>query len=441
MKQYLTLETDLVKVQAIAKEATIWAYPMVENYQSIYSLAIDRNSPNYKGPMNQIHNVSRVFTPEDTAIITPNSDTPYSYLIMDLRAEPLVVTMPPIDPNRYYSLQLVDLYTFNFDYLGTRVEGNGGGSYLIAGPNWSGENPQGVKRVISSETNLVFSQFRTQLFNPDDLDNVINVQEQYKVQPLSEFVGTQPPQAPPELDYPPISRDTLQENFFEYVNFLLQFCPTHPTEVELRERFKTIGVEPGAVFPPAGVSQDWLNAISAGQEEGMNEIDQVAQETTTSAGLFGTREELDNDYLKRAVAARLGIYGNSDAEAFYPAYQKDSNGKLLDSGQHNYVLRLPDGDLPATAFWSVTMYDGKTRFLIHNPIDRYLINSSMLPELQTDADGGITLYLQHKSPGADKESNWLPAPDGLMFVVMRLYIPEESVLSGDWQAPPIVISD
>ncbi|NEP43376.1 MAG: DUF1254 domain-containing protein, partial [Okeania sp. SIO2H7] len=253
-------------------------------------------------------------------------------LVMDLQAEPLVITMPDIEDERYYTAQLVDLYTFNFDYLGTRVEGNDGGNYLIAGPDWSGEQPEGIKRVIPSETNLAYSLLRTQLFNPDDIDNVNAIQEKYKAQPLSEFLDTQRPEAPPEIDYPPISSETLNDHFFEYVNFLLQFAPTHPTEVELRDEFKTIGVEPGAVFPPEGVSQEWLDAIASGQQAGIDTIDETAQETTSSAGVFGTREELNNDYLKRAVGSLLGIYGNSIAEAFYPGYIVDENGELLNSG-------------------------------------------------------------------------------------------------------------
>ena len=287
---------------------------------------------------------------------------------------------------------------------------------------------------------MVFSQFRTQLFSPDDIDNVINIQEQYKVKPLSKFLGTQLPKDPPEIDYPHINRDILNENFFKYMNFLLQFCPTHPSEVELRDKFKTIGIEPLAVFPPAGVSQEWLNEVASGQKDGTNAIDEVANQTKSSAGLFGTREELDNNYLNRAVAARVGIYGNSDAETFYASYITDIEGDFFDSSEHNYVLQIQE-DIPALAFWSVTMYDGETRFLIHNPLDRYLINSAMLPELKKNADDSITLYLQNKSPGKEKESNWLPAPDGKMFVVMRLYIPDTQVVEGNWEAPAMVTSD
>ncbi len=446
--QNLTLETDPVKVQEIAREATIWAFPMVENYQSIYNLAIDPESSNYKGPMNQINNVGRVFTPEDTAIITPNADTPYSYLIMDLRAEPLVVTLPPIHPDRYYSLQLVDLYTFDFDYLGTRCEGNHGGAYLIAGPDWKGwgkkGKPETIKRAIVSETNLVFGQFRTQLFEPDDIERVKDIQSQYHVQTWSNFVATQPPEAPPEINYPPITREILNENFFKYVNFLLQFCPTHPSEVELRERLKTIGIEPGAVFPPDGVSQEWLSDINTSYEATRNEIYTEVSKLTTSLRMFGTRAELvenhgDSMYFIRAMGAAGGIYGNPDAETVYPIYNKDQYGDSFDTSTHNYTLKIPSGGLPAKSFWSVTMYNSD-RFLVENPIDRYLINSPMWKDLKKDEDGGATLYLQYESPGTDKESNWLPAPNGPMSVAMRLYIPEDIVLSDEWQEPPIEIT-
>ena len=427
--------------ETIAKEAYIWAYPMVENYQSIYSLAINPKSPNYKGPINQINHVARLFKPSDTAIITPNSDTPYSYLIMDLRSEPLVVTMPAIGEDRYYSLQLVDLYTHNVDFLGTRNDGNGGGDFLVAGPDWQGATPAGIKRTVHMETQLAFSQFRTQLFGPDDLDNVKQIQAGYEVQPLSVFLGKEPLSAPP-IDFPPITRETLDEGFFQYVNFLLQFCPTHSSEKALRSRLMEIGVQAGAEFPRKEAPQELLNAMRKGQESAITEIDETGAKKTSSAGMFGNRKELDNDYLKRAISARFGIYGLSDAEALYPVYLMDTDGKPLNGADEKYTLRFPEGQFPpAKAFWSVTMYDGKTRLLVENPLNRYLINSLDLKTLKKDDDGGTTLYLQHQSPGKDKEPNWLPAPNGPMFVVMRIYLPESSVLEGKWQVPAMQSSN
>src|SRR3984885_992887 len=173
------------EARAIAKEAYIYGFPLVDNYRVEYAYFVDRESPEFKAPWNQITNIPRVFTPADTAVQTPNSDTPYSWAGLDLRAEPIVLTLPQIEKERYYSVQLTDAYTFNFAYLGSRTTGNGGGSYLIAGPNWEGPAPQGVKKVIRSETELVIVVYRTQLFNPADIDNVKKVQAGYKVQPLS----------------------------------------------------------------------------------------------------------------------------------------------------------------------------------------------------------------------------------------------------------------
>ena len=177
------------EARAIAKEAYIYGFPMVDSYRIQHAYFVDRENPEFKAPWNQIRNIPRVFTPDDKAVQTPNSDTPYSMLGMDLRAEPIVLTVPPIEKERYFSIQLIDAYTFNFDYIGSRATGNDGGSFLIAGPGWKGETPKGVKKVIRSETELVLAVYRTQLFNPGDLDNVKKVQAGYKVQPLSTFLG------------------------------------------------------------------------------------------------------------------------------------------------------------------------------------------------------------------------------------------------------------
>ncbi|MCZ4058390.1 DUF1254 domain-containing protein [Pantoea sp. LMR881] len=186
------------QARQIAQEAWLYGYPMTENYNSIYAWALDKNGEQYKGPVNQINNVPKVFGPQDTGVVTPNSDTPYSYLIMDLRAEPLVVTLPPVEQDRYYSLQLVDLYSHNVDYLGTRRDGNAGGKFLIAGPGWHGELPKGIKRIVVSPTSLMFSQFRTQLKSPEDIENVKQIQRQYNVEPLSSYLGQKAPTTSPQ---------------------------------------------------------------------------------------------------------------------------------------------------------------------------------------------------------------------------------------------------
>ena len=177
------------QARAIAKEAYIYGFPMVDSYRVQYSYFVDKNNPEYKGDWNHIHNTARVATPADTALQTPNSDTPYSFLGADLRAEPLVLTVPKIDNDRFYSLQFIDGYTYNFDYVGTRTTGNGGGNYLLAGPGWTGDKPAAIDHVIRSETDLDFVLYRTQLFGPNDLENVTKIQAGYQVQPLSAFLN------------------------------------------------------------------------------------------------------------------------------------------------------------------------------------------------------------------------------------------------------------
>src|SRR3954454_117255 len=212
------------EARAIAKEAYIYGFPMVDNYRIQYGYFVDRQNPEFKAPWNQIRNIPRVFTPADTAIQTPNSDTPYSFVGMDLRAEPVVLTVPPIEKERYFSAQLIDAYTFNFAYIGSRATGNGGGSYLIAGPDWKGELPKGVKEVIRSETDFNWAAYRTQLFDPGDLDNVKKVQAGYKAEPLSAFLGQPAPAPAPAINFikPLTPADERKSpEFFNILNFIL----------------------------------------------------------------------------------------------------------------------------------------------------------------------------------------------------------------------------
>jgi hypothetical protein len=357
---------------------------------------------------------------------------------MDLRAEPLVVTLPAIEPDRYYSLQLVDLYTHNVDYVGTRTDGNGGGDFLIAGPDWSGVAPAGIKRVVRSPTRLMYSQFRTQLFDPADIEAIKRIQAGYRVQPLSAHAAQAMPKPAPQIEYPPISADSFEPRFWHYVNFLLQFCPPLASEQELRTKFACIGMEAGRPWPPTELRPEVVSAIEAGRQEGRRAVEEKLLGTTTSVGLFGTPQEMAGKYMERAVGAMGGIYGNSTEETVYPSYLTDETGKRFDTARSNYTLRFGPGQLPpVNAFWSVTMYDANTKFLVDNPLGRYLINSPLLSSLRKDADGGVTLYLQHKSSGTEAESNWLPAPNGPMSVVMRLYLPKPEVISGQWKPPPI----
>ncbi len=437
-------DTPSAEARAIAKKAYIYGFPLVDHYRIQYSYFQNKKDPDFKAPWNQLVNVPRVFTPADTAIQTPNSDTPYSFIGMNLRTEPLVLTVPKIEKNRYFSIQLVDAYTHNFDYIGSRTTGNDGGSYLIAGPSWEGEKPAGIQNVIQSETQFVFGAFRTQLFGPDDMENVKKVQAGYKVQPLSTFLGLPAPKAAPAIDFvKPLTPETQRTSldFYNILNFALQFCPTVPSEKALMARFAKIGVGGGKSFDASKLSPEMRTAIEEGMADALAELaalqKQIDKKKVTSGQMFGTREFLKNNYLYRMGAAANGIYGNSQAEAMYPVLALDNDGQKP-NGSKKYTLRFEPGQLPpVNAFWSMTMYRMPEILLVENPINRYLLNAPMLEQFKRDADGGLTLYIQNESPGKDKESNWLPTPKGWFIVIMRLYWPKEEALNGSWTAPQL----
>jgi len=301
-----------------------------------------------------------------------------------------------------------------------------------------------VKQVIPSETELLLAIYRTQLFNPGDLDNIRKIQAGYKAQPLSTFLGQPAPTAAPAIDFikplTPEAQKTSPE-FFNVLNFVLKFCPTVASEKELMVRFARIGVGAGKSFETSKVSPEMKAAIEQGIADAWAELANLTKridaKEVTSGDLFGTREYLKNNYLYRMAAAVLGIYGNSKLEAMYPIYSVDADGQKLD-GKSHYTIRFAPGQAPpVNAFWSLTMYELPSSLLVANPLNRYLLNSPMLPQFKKDADGGLTLLIQNESPGKDEESNWLPAPKGPFFMAMRLYWPKAEATEGKWTAPQL----
>jgi hypothetical protein len=242
---------------------------------------------------------------------------------------------------------------------------------------------------------------------------------------------------------PPLTPDTQKTSlgFFGILDFLLQCCPPVPSEVDLRSRFAQIGVGTGQGFAVDGLSPEVKEAMTQGMADAWADFAALKQQVdagqVTPGDLFGTRDYLQNNYLYRMAGAVLGIFGNSKQEAMYPFYTVDGEGKLL-SGTHRYTLHFAADQLPpVNAFWSLTMYELPSSLLVANPLNRYLLNSPMLPQFQCDADGGLTFYIQPESPGADLEANWLPAPTGPFFCAMRLYWPQAEALDGTWQAPAL----
>jgi hypothetical protein len=317
-------------------------------------------------------------------------------------------------------VQLTDANTFNYGYIGSRTTGTGAGDYMVVGPDWKGEKPSHIKQVFYSTT------------------------------PLSAYLKQPAPPAAPAISYRKANAEIAKTEFWQLLDFALQYIPPSPEEVAIRARMASIGVGPGKQFDMKDLSAEHKAAVLLGMKAGDDAVDKYI----TSGGavingwnvgsFFGDRAFYNGDWLKRAAAAKGGIFGNSAIEAMYPLTRVLPNGEAMDGSKHNYTLTFAKSALPpVNAFWSVTMYDGKSQFLIDNPINRYLINSPMLPGMKMNPDGSLTLYIQKYSPGKEKESNWLPAPNGTIYMVMRLYWPKETppsilpVGKGRWQPPAV----
>lgn len=422
----------LAEATAIAKGAWIYAYPMMENYNTMYLQAVDAKSTAYVGGFNRFRHYSEPFTPANRDIVTPNNDTPYSWAWLDLRAEPIVLTVPTVPKDRYYVCQLFDLFTYNFAYVGVRATGFEGASYLIAGPNWKGEAPKGIKQIFRAETELVGMLTRTALNGPEDVANVRAVQAGMKLQSLSSFLGRPAPPPAPAITFPvPDKAKEASTDFIAYLNFLLQFAvPPHPAEVTLRGRFALIGIAPGAPWDPSKVDPPVLAAIDVGIAEGKRELRDAAEANTSSNGLFGPRDPGRPNYLNRAVGAMKGIYGNSLEEAWYGGYVGD--------GTKPSVIRFDKGSLPpASFFWSMTLYTLPDRLLYANAIDRYSIGDRT-KGLKYGSDGSLTLTVSHDPPTvSDAKANWLPAPNAPYSLVARIYGPKPELMNGTWKLPPL----
>src|SRR6201994_1947027 len=298
-----------LRAKDIAEAGFIYGLPIVMNYGVMYEYAVDRNSGQFKAPFNQIKNEPNVFTYKDTAIPTPNSDTPYSFVWMDLRAEPIVLSVPAVDPKRYYSVMLCDGNTYNYGYIGSRATGSEAGDYMVVGPDWKGATPPGIKKVFRSTTQFSVAGYRTQLFNPDDLDGVKKVQAGYKVQPLSAYLK-QPATtaATPTIDFPKIDKELVKTNFFEFLDFALQFAPPQENEKEIRAALAKIGVGPGKTFNFKDLPIEQKLEVGLGMKEGEKKVDEAVANAGKAingwrvSGLPGDSAHYNGDWLKRAAA-------------------------------------------------------------------------------------------------------------------------------------------
>ncbi len=327
------------------QQAYVYGFPMIAAYKAMYQFNVDKANSQYKTGFNQIWNDSKVFTPKDTAIVTPNSDTPYSMLQVDLRAEPIVFCVPKVEKNRYYSVQLTDMDSFNYGYVGSRATGSDAGCYMIIGPDWKGETPKGIRHAFHSETQFGLVIYRTQLFSPADIGNVkkIQVATRPSLSPLSCINPRRPRLRRPT--FPAFTEDAFKTDFPKYLNFLLQFCSAVSEETALRAKFAEVGIEVGKPFDLGKLSEAEKVEEGLGVKGGYDSIvkqkDNIGKTINgwSVGSAFGDRTFYHGDYLLRAAAALAGIYGNDAVEAMYPMAKSDATASR--STAASITTRLP----------------------------------------------------------------------------------------------------
>ena len=431
------------EARQLAEEAYVFAYSMLENYKTMYAQAVNEELPTFAAPFNKFSHRRALLDPTFTEVVAPNNDTLYSMAWLDLGTEPVVLSLPEFPDERYYVIQIVDMNAFNMEYIGARTTGYGPGRYLFAGLGWDGPIPDGIDGVRRTEGRYLFLLSRIAAKGVEDVPAVKALQDQYRLTPLSAYLGQPSPEPAPTPEFPAYDPERAASiEFINYFNFLLGQMEPGPDERPLLEKWARIGVQPGKTFDPATLAPDVRKAVAEGVAAAHEKIKAESLKVgrnvnnwTLIAEGFGYRSMVGGKDLMRAAANMIGIYGNNPEEAYNFSGAKDSAGETLDASKHDYVIHFKTPP-PVQAFWSVTMYKHPEMLLVANPIKRYSIGDRT-PGFKTNEDGSVTIYMQHESPGPDKESNWLPAPDGPFVLALRIYWPERDVLDGKWQPSAI----
>ncbi|CUI17253.1 conserved putative secreted protein [Candidatus Protochlamydia naegleriophila] len=431
--------------EIVVEEAYIYGFPLVVMDITKDVMTATSKVAESQGPINLLFSLKTFPDPSFKDVVSPNADTLYTQAWLDVSKEPVILSTPDMG-KRYYLFPMLDLWTNVFFSPGTRTTGNGKNNFAITGPDWKGTLPSGVQQV-KAPTNSIWIIGRIQTDGPSDYAAVNKLQEQFKLTPLSVW-GTNdvPPRIAGARDVdvstPPIQQTLKMDGvaFFTRLAQLLKETPIPSADKEYVKKFSMIGLEPGKEFDveklsneeikelnrsariaQAKVKEEWEKHSFASNENGWGVI-------LKNIGLYGT------NYLLRASVAYGGLGANVPQDAVYPATNVDDSGKPL-TGQSLYVIHFNRGELPPVgAFWSITMYDDQ-QFFVANPINRYAIGDRS--DLQFNADGSLDIFIQNKSPGKQRESNWLPAPSGPFNLIMRLYAPKEAVLNGSWKPPRV----
>jgi hypothetical protein len=434
-------------LEDIATLAYIWGFPLVTTERQFNFVTSPNVPPGIgRGPANSISCARELANASFTDVVNPNSDTLYCLSQFDLRNEPVVVVVPPIS-DRYSSFQFLDAYTNNYAYLGQRASGATGGTSLVAGPERNGQVPEGMTKIWTP-TYLDWLINRILVKGPADVPNVNAIQDKIIVQPLSVFQGNVTTPSQPEATQANASKEVpvgpqpsliapTGIKIFDEMGAAMIGNPLNPPDPVLVTKFASIGIGPGKV-PSTEANDTIKTALQTGITEGQKMIGaRVVKFGTTvngwlsapQAGVFGT------DYLFRAADTQYGVGANIAQEAFYPLAFTDSQGKPY-SGNSSYLIHFEPGQTPPVdAFWSITMYNDQGLF-VDNPINRYSIGK-YTEGLKNNTDGSLDIHIQNASPGADKESNWLPSAEGTFTMVLRMYLPQLQALNGTWQLPVV----
>jgi hypothetical protein len=429
----------------IGVEAYTYAYPLVvmEVSRQVTTNVAQPDSAQLRAPVNQFTHATAFPDATFKDVVRPNADTLYSMLWFDVGQEPLVISLPDT-AGRYFVVPIMDQWTDVFASLGSRTTGRATGDYALVGPHWQGSLPAGVRKIVSP-TDKGWIVGRIQTNGPDDFARVHQWQQQLKAVPLSRFGSAYTPPAgrvDPTIDMktPPVVQVARlsPQAFFALAADSMRYNPPHAADYAMLARMERLGLVAGQRFDLAQASPVVQRALARAAPDALKRIVERGRfryarkdgwsYAQANVGTYG------NDYLMRAFIAYAGLGALPPEEAIYPSAVTDKEGQPL-TGASRYVLHFDKSQLPpAQAFWSLTMY-GADQFFIANPIHRYAIGDR--DKLAFNADGSLDLYIQKDSPGADKQSNWLPAPAGPFSMNLRLYLPRPQATDGRWQVPAL----
>ncbi len=428
----------------LATDAYVYGYPLVTMEMTRRIMTNVAAPVGTRAPMGQFMKARQYPDASFRDVTAPNADTLYTTAWIDVGKEPWIVSIPDMK-GRYFLFPMLDGWTNVFQVPGKRTTGTGAQTYAITGPGWKGTLPAGVKEY-KAPTSLVWLLGRIYCTGtPEDYAAVHALQDQCKLVPLSAWGKDYTPPAgtvDPAIDMKKAVRDQVNDldavAYFTLLADLMKANPPAAADAPALARFAAIGLVPGKDFDKSKLNADFAARIPHVAFDRIMFQFKVGKSVKningwmfdSVTGIYGT------DYLNRAFVTAIGLGANRIQDAVYPTSLKAADGQAYD-GANKYVMHFPKGQLPpAKGFWSVTMYDANY-FFVANPINRYSISARQ--NLKANADGSVDLYFQNESPGADKESNWLPAPKGKFILMLRMYWPSEtapSIIDGSWSPPP-----